>query len=139
MFRGFFSALLPCRGWHVPRRRQPSPVPHTSLISSSSFFALFPQLRTRNSSRYYRLSKVSFWDPMQGVFPGADEGCTFGSRCLVSSRWSLQGLRPGRRGRLSAKEPMKGLRPGLLQDVRPGADEVCPFWADAVVSFRGRI
>ena len=41
--------------------------------------------------------------------------------------------------RVSFQEQMKGLRPGLLHDVRPMADEVCPFWADAVVSFRGRI
>ena len=37
MFRGFFSALLPCRGWHVPRRRQPSLVPDILLPFRTSF------------------------------------------------------------------------------------------------------
>ena len=41
------------------RSVHPSPVPHTSLMSSSSYCALFSQLRPRHSSRYYRLSKVT--------------------------------------------------------------------------------
>ena len=86
----FFSALLPCRGWHVPRRRQPSPVPHTSLMSSSSCCVLFPQLRTRHSSRYYRLCRVTFWCPQQGVFLGADVWFSPGGLCEVSFPWLMQ-------------------------------------------------
>ena len=110
MFRDFFSALLPCRGWHVPRRRQPSPVPHTSLISSSTCCVQSPQLLTRHSSRYYRLSCVSFWWPMQGVLLGADEGCTFGSRC-----------------RLSVRRNMLGVLPGIYAGCHFGVSSGCPF------------
>ena len=106
----FFSALLPCRGWHVPRRRQPSPVPHTSLISSSSCCVLLPQLRTRHSSRYYCLSMVTVRWLMQGVFPGADEGCTFGSRC-----------------RLSVRRNMLGVLPGIYAGCHFGVSSGCPF------------
>ena len=75
----------------VPRVARPSEatafaVPHTSLISSSSCFVLFPQLRTRHSSRYYRLSKVSFWCPQQGLLLGTDVGSPFGGLCRVSFR-----------------------------------------------------
>ena len=95
MFRGFFSALLPCRGWHVPRRRQPSPVPHTSLISSSSCCVLLPQLRTRYSSRYYRLSRVPVRWQMKGVLSVPYECCPFGGRCRFSVRRNMLGVLPG--------------------------------------------
>ena len=47
---------------------------------------LFPQLRTRHSSRYYRLSKVSFWWQIQCVLLVADEGCPSGGICCGTSR-----------------------------------------------------
>ena len=74
------------------RSGQPSPVPHTSLISSSSCCVLFPQLLTRYSSRYYRLSKVSFWCPMQGVLLGADVWSPPGDRCRMSVRMQMSSL-----------------------------------------------
>ena len=79
----FFSALLPCRGWHVPRRRQPSPVAHTSLtlISSSTCCVQSPQLLTQYSSRYYRLSSVPVRWQMKGVLLVPYECCPFGGRC----------------------------------------------------------
>ena len=147
MFRGFFSALLPCRGWHVPRRRQPSTVPHTSLtlISSSSCCVLFPQLRTRHSSRYYRLSRVTFWCPQQGVFLGADvwfspgglcevsfpwlmQCCPFGCICGISVRWNMLGGLPSvyagspfeGRCRVSSWWQIQGDRPGVDVGSPPG-------------------
>ena len=122
MFRGFFSALLPCRGWHVPRRRQPSPVPHTSLISSSSCCVLFPQLRTRHSSRYYRLSKVSFWCPQQGLLLGAYAGCLSDDI-----------------GRVSAWGPGRSSVRGTMKGIRPGADEECTFGGQCRISSRGQM
>ena len=70
------------------RSGHPSPVPHTSLtlISSSTCCVQSPQLLTQYSSRYYRLSRVSFWCPMQGVLLGTDVGSPFGGLCRVSFR-----------------------------------------------------
>ena len=114
----FFSALLPCRGWHVPRRRQPSPVPHTSLISSSSCCVLFPQLRTRHSSRYCRLSKVSLWCPQQRLLWGTDVGSPFGAYagCLSDDI-----------GRVFAWGPGRSSVRGTMKCIRPEADEECPL------------
>ena len=124
MFRGFFSALLPCRGWHVPRRRQPSPVPHTSLISSSSYCQLFTQLRTRHSSRYYRLSKVSFWCPQQGLLLGAYAGCLSGDRGRVSARGTMKCIRPGADEECPLGGRWRSSARRRRQDVRPGADAI---------------
>ena len=143
MFRGFFSALLPCRGWHVPRRRQPSPVPHTSLISSYSYCVLFPQLRTRHSSRYYRLSRVPVRWQMKGVLLVPSAGSPFGNRCRVSFWGPMQGVFPvteegsppgvqagapfGGRWRVSVREPMKSVLEVADGGSPPGGEAGTPF------------
>ena len=78
------------------RSGHPSPVPHTSLtlISSSTCCVQSPQLRTRHSSRYYCLSRVPFWCPMQGVLLGADVWSPSGDLCRVSVRGGEAGSPP---------------------------------------------
>ena len=80
----------PSEATSFARSGHPSPVPHTSQMSSSSYCALFPQLRTLHSSRYYHLSRVTFWCPQQGVFLGADVWFSPGGLCEVSFPWLMQ-------------------------------------------------
>ena len=127
----FFSALLPCRGWHVPRRRQPSPVPHTSLISSSSCCVLFPQLRTRHSSRYYRLTSVTV--------RGGEACPPPKSICRVSFWGAYAGCLSGDRGRVYARGPGMSSVRGTMKGIRPGADEECPFGGQCRISSRGQM
>ena len=72
----------------------PSPVPHTSLtlISSSTCCVQSPQLRTRHSSRYYRLSRVPVRWQMKGVLLVPYECCPFGGRCRVSVRGQMSSI-----------------------------------------------
>ena len=105
----------------MPRVARPSEATafaRSAYITDIIFFMLCAIPTVANSTL------VKILPPQQSVLLVPYAGWPLGSRCLVSSRWSMQGLRPGRRGRLFAKEPMKGLRPGLLQDVRPGPDVI---------------
>ena len=149
MFRGFFSALLPCRGWHVPRRRHPSPVPdillpfrtsfsRSAYITDVIFFILCPIPIVANSALVKILPpqqcdrrgrragspprsrcRVSCWGPMRGLLSGASAVCPSDALCRVSFWEPMFGLRPV----TYAGSPSGEAR----QALRQGADEGCPF------------
>ena len=89
-------------------------------MSSSSYCALFPQLRPQHSSRYYRLSRVTVGGGGPALRPGADVESPAGDQCGVSFREHqlcvllvpYAGCPSGGRCRVSFRVPQHGLRPG---------------------------
>ena len=88
----------PSEATSFARSGHPSPVPHTSLMSSSSYCALFPQLRPRHSSRYYRLNVVPYSHSCELSTcqdTTASAVCPFGSQCRVFLSGPMEGVLPG--------------------------------------------
>ena len=119
------------------RSVHPSPVPHTSLMSSSSCCVLFPQLRTRHSSRYYRLSRVTFWCPQQGVFLGADVWFSPGGLCEVSFPWLMQCCPFGCICGISVRWNMLGASRASMRGLLLRADVGSPLGGRYRVTVRG--
>ena len=125
----------------------PSPVPHTSLMSSSSYCVLFPQLQLstrqditpQQGDRPGRLGRLSAKEPMKDLLSGPSAVCPSDALCRVSF-WEpmlslLQvvyaGCLSGDRGRVSVR--------GTMKSIRLGADEGSPFGGRCRVSFRGQM
>ena len=137
------------------RSVHPSPVPHTSLMSSSSYCALFPQLQlsTRQDTtpqqgdRPGRLGRLSAKEPMKDLLSGPSAVCPSDALCRVSF-WEpmlslLQvvyaGCLSGDRGRVSARGRGRSSVRGTMKSIRLGADEGSPFGGRCRVSFRGQM
>ena len=109
----------------MPRVARPSEATafaRSAYITDILFFMLCAIPTVAHSSRYYRLSKVSFWCPQQGLLLGAYAGCLSDDI-----------------GRVSAWGPGMSSVRGTMKGIRPEADEECTFGDQCRISSRGQM
>ena len=142
----------PSEATSFARSVHPSPVPYILLpfrtsfsrsayITDVIFFRLCPIHIVANSAL------VKILPPQQGDILVLSAGYLLGSRCMVSSRWPMQGVFPGAMqcypfgciGWISVRWNMLGASRGSMRGLLSGADVGSPFGCLSMVSVQGQI